>query len=393
MIKKHLLLLWFEIRSAIKILPRFLIILAVVGCLLFGLAFLGNRTLNSQKDTYVNMKIAAVMPKGDPMVAIGFDMVSKMESVAEICQLIPMSRDDAYDALRGGDVAAAVIIPDDFVNDLMYGINTPAEVVIPNNPGLESLLFCTLIDAGALTLSHCEAGIYSVIELFTNHNRHDAAALAEEALYNRYVIYALNRSTFFKFKPVSASGNVSTGIFYACSAIVVGMLLCGIVFCDSFLSSKPRLSGVSNFYAEFCEYLAVSLVLIVILGIGIFVSGLVPFSLINLGMLALLILSIVGFIKTICSLFSNTFSCTVVIFIAVALMAYVCGRIVPISFIPQRLGQIGEYLPMTAWCRLLENMTASYFDINTLWFILIFAAICLCLCVLSAQVKRRLRNG
>lgn len=393
MFKKHIFLLFCEIKSAVRIIPRFLLCLIISGVVLFCLVSVGKRMLGYDNATAISFKVAAVIPKNDAEVALAFDIISKTDSVSKVCELILMDADSAYQALKQGEIAAAVIIPENFVNDLMYGVNTPAEVIIPDNPGTESLLFCSLISAGALSLARSEAGMYAVLDLFTGHDRHDAAAVASDKLYNRYLQYTLNRDKYFRNLPLSSTGPVDTATYYWATGFILLMFLCGIVFCDFFTGKRPDLCGISRFYPDSCGYLAVCIMYLLIFGGILFGFGKVGFTPKNIGAFAVTVMSLVAFIQTVCMVMPNIFSCMITIFLSGSAMAYLCGRIVPSVFLPRFAGDIGKYLPMSRWCSLTQSMTTSDFEGPDFLLLLIFTAICFILCGLAKMIKRRWQNA
>lgn len=371
MIKKHLLFLFFQIKSTLRSLPRLLLCTAVFAVAVTALGICGNAILGRGGETAVSVRVAAVIPEGDSDIALAFQLIANMDSLKSVCKFETLDIDTALAKLDRGELSAVIEIPEGFIDSLMYGQNTPGNVIIPENAGMESLLFCSLIGAGAQFLSYSEAGIYAVGDLLQSYAFQDSVSSVQDALYDYYIAYTMNRGNFFEAEPVSATGSLSAANYYICSGMVLMLLLCGMTVADRF-SNRPaavmeslRASRISKAYIRLCELAGVTFLFFVLFaGILIAAGNRFASAYINLtpgGVLIFLILtaSVASFVMLLCCVADSGLVSVLLMFLSTALMMYASGRIVPSSYLPPAIERIGRLLPAYGWCRLAESVTSG----------------------------------
>lgn len=124
------------------------------GALLAGKALYGGQAAG-------RITVGVALPENDILAKQVTSMLSSLESVKSICDLSYMSREECLEGMENGELLAALLVPEGFVQDIMSGVNTPVPVLLPENAGVESRIFKELADAGAQTLSAAQAGIYA----------------------------------------------------------------------------------------------------------------------------------------------------------------------------------------------------------------------------------------
>ncbi len=371
MLKKHLLFLFFQIKSTLRSLPRLVICTAVFAAAVTALGICGNAALGRGMEDSVNVRVAAVIPEEDSDIALAFSLIANMDSLKSVCEFEILDIDDALDKMDRGELSAIIQIPEGFINSLMYGENTPGNVIVPENAGMESLLFCSLIGAGAQFLSYSEAGIYAVGDLLNVHSFNSMAAAAQDKLYDYYINYTMNRGNVFEPEPVSATGNLTTAGYYICSGIVLMLLLCGMTVADRF-SNRPaavmeslRASRISKAYIRFSELAGVTIMFFLLFALILTAAGSTfaaeYISLTPAGILLFLVLSasVSSFIMFICCVGDSGIVSVLLIFLCTALMMYASGRIVPSAYLPPAVERAGKLLPAYGWCRLTEAIISG----------------------------------
>ena len=119
-------------------------------------------------------------------------------------------------------------VPENFVQDIINGSNTPVTVWMGEDKGLEGRIFQELADAGASTLSAGQAGIYAGNELYRIYGLDEFIDRLEQDLNRQYMDYGLQRSVYFRHYKVQATGNVNVMQFYEISAYVWFLFLAAI---------------------------------------------------------------------------------------------------------------------------------------------------------------------
>lgn len=225
--KIRLFYLKLELKRALKCLP---LMAAGAAVLMF---FMGAAALLAGKALYGGqaagrITVGVVLPENDILAKQVTSMLSSLESVKSICDLSYMSREECLEGMENGELLAALLIPEGFVQDIMSGVNTPVPVLLPENAGVESRIFKELADAGAQTLSAAQAGIYAGDEVLDRFHCSEARAQLERDLNRLYLEYSLPRGELFRKTAVSASGDVKPVVFYAISLFILALMLSAI---------------------------------------------------------------------------------------------------------------------------------------------------------------------
>ena len=161
MIRKRLLLLLFQIKIYLKSIPVLLLSAAVFSLIVGAIGFAGNRRLNNAH-TVINLKIAVVIQENDPTTNGMVEILENTNSISDMCSFTKLHDEkEALQLLENGEVAAVMIFPFDFYHVLDSGENTPVKIVIPDNPSVDSLYFCTTLSSGATTLANSESIMYT----------------------------------------------------------------------------------------------------------------------------------------------------------------------------------------------------------------------------------------
>ena len=71
------------------------------------------------------ISVGVVLPEGDRTARQAASMLSSMESVKSLCDFIYMDEEACRESLAEGELAAALLVPDDLVSGIMNGENTP----------------------------------------------------------------------------------------------------------------------------------------------------------------------------------------------------------------------------------------------------------------------------
>lgn len=367
MIKKHLLFALFQIKSTFRVIPRLLLCSIIFLAVTAVIGLCGNSLLSDDSGRKMDVNIAAVMPSDDSAVSVGFQVIQNMDSIKSICRFVAMDEASAYDALMKGQISAIVEIPEGFVDDLMYGVNTPATIVIPESAGMETLIFRSMMSAGAKSLATSEAGIYAVSDFLEYYGYDEYVTPSQDELYDFYMKYAFNRMYFFKADKVSATGQTTTAGYYICSGLVLIIFLCAASVIDRFSNRPPavtqslRIGGIGNIYVRICEYIGVVLMFYILICAAVIIAGFtpaadyIPWNTQVAGALFISVLCIISIIMFICCAGDGGLISILCIFGAGIFMMYACGRILPEPYLPDAISRIGKYLPVKSICTLIES--------------------------------------
>ncbi len=239
-----------ELKRAGKQIPALFAGVVLLLALSGTAVFLASRMLYA--GTVVErIHVGISMPEQDPLAKQVVRMLSTLDSVKSICEFSYMDRESALEALEKGDVYAVLDVPENFVQDILRGKNTPVTIWTTGHMGIEGQVFRELADAGALTLSAGQAGIYAGNELYHFLGLDESIAQLELDLNSKYMEYGLQRSVYFRHQNVQATGDIGVIPFYEISAFVLLLFLAAIPVSGYLLpwkkamAEKLKLAGIS----------------------------------------------------------------------------------------------------------------------------------------------------
>ena len=369
--RKHFLFMTFQLKSVCRDLPRLLICFAIIGLIILVAGICGNGILNSKKGP-LNIKVGTVTPDNDIRVQLGFAMIGSMESLNDVCTFEKMDLDTAKDKLQKGEIAFIAYVPENLVDDIMGGVNQPGYVITPENANTETLLFCSVLDAGCHTFSYVQAGVYAVEDFLVAQgcNKYQIKE-ANEDINAFYIKYALNRSKFFTHQSVSATGNTSVKGYYLVSGMLLLLMLCSLTLGRHFSKYSTevlqglRRCNINTAYLKFTEMFGISAVffgittLIIIIGKLTIFRNSIHLNPLDLLWIFLIIMSLISFIMFMNSIGKSRLASTIMVFLLTTVMMYVCGRFIPSAYLPESVQLIGNFLPLSWWAKGLESALFS----------------------------------
>lgn len=396
---KYFLYFRLTLKSACKSLPKIVAGTAIFAVLLV-LAALGIMKSQGDSASVQPMPVGLVLPDdGDEYTEFAFDFISEIDSIKTVCTFEQMSRDEAFDKLDDREVAAVILLPDNFAEHILNGTNTPADIVLPTT-GItsQSALFRSLVTAGVDDLAAAQAGIYAADDVCRIYSIQDGIRHSEKVLNKEYFAYALDRSVYFKEQNVSATGDLSTTQFYLCSGLLGLLFLSGISCFDLFRKESGALQmclkreGLQQWFQNVCKIASVSILYFLILAILLIIgkstiqskeiAALIPaLNLANLTALFCIIFCIFAIIFLIYQLAGHPSTGVILLFLLAVGMLFASGNIIPAVFLPKAFATIGLLMPTTYLSHLGQEILLAQVNVLTILPILFIA---LCAVIISA---------
>ncbi len=351
---RFLTILKIEMKRALKSLPYFLAGAVVLAVLAGTIAFSANRMLYGEQSVG-SIQVGVAVPEEDRGAKWIMSMVSSLESVSSLCEFVYLDEEEGRRQMERGEIYALMLIPDQLLEGIMNGTNEPVTIVFPEQAGLEASIFRELTDAGTEILKTAQAAVYSTDELLGDMGRTSQIPQAESDLNQMYLKYALSRSVYFKTEQVSASGDVTTEVFYGISCAVLAVLLLGIPaagFLRPFspvMEKKLYLSGFSRpmrLWARtavlaFLFALATAVPFFICLGKGFFQSGLA-----SVPVWLLVCVCASGWVILIYEAGRSTLAGVSILFLSTIVMMFMAGGLIPSVFLPEAAAGAGKFTPV-----------------------------------------------
>lgn len=359
-----------EWKRAVAILPailrRAVLPVLVLGIVAGAAAFCVTMAEQTQDDG--RMRVGYVAPD-NALTDMAVAYVQKIESVKALCEIERVSKVEGLEQLHKGELAALVVLPENIVEEILSGTNTPVTVYLSANGGLDggefgalkSLLFQELANAAVGMLETAQAEIYAVQYLIGGLFETDQELV--QKMYddiNRFNLsVAAGRENLFRTKRVSVTENDTYVIYYGSAFMAVYILLAGLFFGEFYCHSKmwqtmlEKRLGVSRLWQVLCGFFA-GLLPMLVTGILPFAFLLLPIVRMHLNIvpsfpvIVLLLLAVtfgVLYFMLIYRMFGEKRNALLAIGISALIQAYLSGCIIPSALLPDLADCFGSYLP------------------------------------------------
>ncbi len=270
--------LFLELKKALRLIPAFLMIMAVTAAgiaaaaILFTAVMSGQQVLPKARVSIVTIKVREDGSWADDsmnlLTRLGSSTVAGMAAVETIADISYCSIDEAEAALADGTLDAAIYVTADVYQDINSGVNTPITVRLGKKAAsLEGSLFSSLVRSGVRLVRTVEAAVYTPYALADSYELRDTAEALGNRIFDIYMGLVLSRGSFFGQESVSAFGSLTIPQFYAASGLVLILLLFGIGFTAFYTASEKqvrillRRSGIPRGALDAARILSISLVL------------------------------------------------------------------------------------------------------------------------------------
>lgn len=378
-------------KRSLRLLPAQLGITVVLLASMLVLVF-GAQKLLYGDQLYRQQKVAIVVEDDSRYTPMLIKFVQQMDSVRNACKFQIEDWEDAFLQLQEGEVLAVMVVPQNVLEDIMNGTNTPVQVYMPLDATFESAVFGELLASGASLLTTAQAQTYAVYDLAVSadilaaQQGETPQALDNLRQYEKDIDdwnldRALKRGKLFSTETVNVAGKVSLPLFYGISAGLLITLLWGMG--ASFLQlPTPEQTGrmlhraeistgkqmVTLWLVEGCWLFLLQMGYLFLLDkmlwhyldIRLTWSSGLPLAILLTAMpVSSLQLLVYTFVKE---------QGLAIITLAILSMGmlFVSGGLVPAAFLPKGINGVGAYLP-TAWVLQLQSAAIQRNGIGTLW--------------------------
>lgn len=363
---------WFiaEWKRAGAILPvilkRAVLLVLVIGLVAGAAAFCVTAGRQAQDERLMRVGYVA---SDNALTDMAVAYVQEMESIKALCTLERVSEEEGLALLQEGALTALVMLPENVVEEIISGQNTPVTVYLSAGNALDSrelgnlksLLFQELANSAVGMLETAQAEIYAVQYVIGDLYETDQALV--QKLYddiNRFNIgAAAGRENLFRTRTVSVTENDTYVIYYGSALLTIYMLLAGLFFGGFFCHSElwrtilEKRLGASRLWQVICGFFA-GLLPMSVTGLLPFAALILPFVReqlhmeLTLGVVVLLFLIMafgVLYFMLIYRIFGEKRNALLAIGLLALIQAYLSGCIVPSALLPDLAYNIGKYLP------------------------------------------------
>lgn len=383
--KKNRIWIQTEYKRAAVMLPSILkrAVMLVAACLIIaGVAAFCAGVLLSHGNEEYKLKVGYTAEENQ-ITALVVAYVQSMESVKSLCSLESVTEQEGSERLQNGELDALIVLPDDVVNEILSGSNTPAVLYLPQRHGnasagglsaVSGMLFEELASAGIGMLGTAQAEIYASDAILQELSAQYGSGIFEDGFLqsvyddiNRFNLEAVaGREKLFRSKTLSLTENDTYVVYYGSALFTVYVMLAGLFsgrFCKR--SSLQQTMAERRVGVRYSVQLAARclagfwLMSVVLLLPFLALAVLAVLALIpqtgsvlavevtwqGLVSLFLIISFMTVYFMMIYQIVEKRGSALVVIGILAVLQAYLSGCLIPAVLLPGAVAAVGRLLP------------------------------------------------
>lgn len=379
------------IKRAFKIFPAILLVTVIVlGCLATAGGILLKSTLTGEKQQKISIGVVGDLESS--YLDIGLYALQNMDSSRFYVELVNLDEEEAKTALDERQIQGYILVPENYINNLYLGINTPAKYITLNGPKTLGAMFSEeIVKIVSELVIESQNGMYSMQDLslvYDDEDYHDNT----NSLMLSYMNFILNRTEMYEINDLGIADSLSLGGYYVCGIATLFLLLWG-VSCNRLFSSRNlsynrllKISGISPTSQVLCEYGAYAIITTVMLllfaGIfGIVISfvklpvpellqaGVVDCLLFVIRLIpAVLMITLMQY--TFYELIPNFIGALLAQFFSFLILGYLSGCLYPNFFFPDFLRNLMECLPVgLAFSFIRKTMSNELALFDFIWII------------------------
>lgn len=350
-----------EIKRTVRMLPWFFgSILFLAIFVFFGTAAISH--LMGKAQVFETITVDLAIPKEETKVKQIAEILSNMESVKHICRFQYTSEAEARMHVKNGEADAALLVSDQFYQDMETGKNTPAVLLLPEHRSLGQTMFQQLVSDGVSLIRTTEAAIYAATDAGKIYGMKVSREEMEDLIFYCYLEKAFFRGEIFQKKILSPTGEFDLTQYYFVSFLLICLLMSGLNF--AFLYHKQEKLIEEKLKAYGLGSISISLVKVLTMGMVLWMIGMILLIVLaaieNLGIgggvswnpsavfgILPIVLSISGFFHVIYTCAGNVGG--ILIFLLNGGMMVCSGILVPVGYLPKPVQIVGRIMPLTFW--------------------------------------------
>lgn len=391
-------LFFLQLKRALKAVPR-VIAGAIIPLLLAGTAVFFVWYYHAASSDTVLSPVALVNQDAGEHLDMILPMITESEAASSFT-FLEMPEDAAMEALKNGEVFAALILPKDMFSGILDSTNIPARLYLPKGATAPSLFIGKYAEAGSRTLGASQAGIYTATDLYNAYGITEHLSDVYYDINTENLKYALSRESAFSVKSTTATGTLSLPEYYGCTLFLCALLFFGAGMgsllgtpAPKTFSEQLRRNGMGAFSLELSLFLPLCLFY---LFLTFFLGGIAHFLLPDLtftGATALflvcLALCFTAFTQLLFS-FTKNAGHGLLLFIFLGLfMILFGGGFLPYAFLPDLCTDLTPMLPLAAGLAGLRRAVTGALSLTDGLLLLLHSGVLSGLLVLLSQFGRK----
>ena len=383
-----------QLKRLLRILPPILIVAAILfGCL--TVVYDAIVSMEEEEGAQTKFQVGIVGTAGDTYLKMGLAAVESFDSTRYSVEFVEMSEPDAEAAMRRGTIAAFLVIPDNFLDEAMYGNIIPLKYVCSAGAmGLVSMIKDEISQLIETMLIEAQKGIYGSGNALNDHGLNGGKIVGEISL--EYVELVFARSRMYRVTEMKKFDGLGMGGYMLSGLCVVLFLLVCLTFAPVMIRPDQSLARVlaarrrPAFLQVLCDFVVY---MVGVLGIAAVIWLLavvkageaIPLKTVLQCIPALFALGAMSFLLYEAA--SDLVSGVILQFFVTLVLCFISGCLYPISFFPDSVQQLSNVLP-TGLARLqLADCILGKTSVTTTIALLGFGLVFLAVTIVIRRIK------
>lgn len=370
--------------------------LSICLLLLFGTIGVSLATYTMMKANILSkVQVAILVPQEEKQTRMVVQFASTISCVEDICEFSYVSSEEqALDDLRNGKVQACIVFPDHFYEDVDQGVNTPAVVYVPKDANLSQRLFRKMLKDGVDLLQTSEAGVYAMFDLVEQYSVELTSDELGDVMLDLYIGQLFSGSSLFDRTMVSPFDVYSLSEYMFGGLLLLAVFLPGLCFGSLYRRGQHSLEqsllilGIHAWKLSVIRVLIMGFLLwigflsIYALGCIVTYYGVFTIAYWSVEVLAgafLFCLLIACVFHGMYALFGDERTGTIAVLLLEMILILGSGMLVPVSFLPDIMQDLCNFIHMDVWIRLLLRLLYMGPDLKLFLIIGIYGLVMFCL--------------
>ena len=355
-----------QIKRVVRFLPIILVVFLLLS-VLSAIIFSAMLKADENKEDKQKLAIGIVGDTEDTFLGIGISALEKFDTSRFAIEFVELDEDKAKSSLQRGEISAYAVIPDDFVNSLVYGeIKKIKYYTNDDSAGISAVFEKEVTKVISDMLIQSQKGIYGLDKAMEDNGAGYKAGEKMNELCLEYIELIINRTSMGKNEFIGVSDNVSMPGYFLCSVSTLFIFLFGIACVSLYVKRDISLNrilfakGQGGYRQVICEYFAYFLLVYIVVAVtsicvAVF-GGLKPvipeLEYMDFFQVLLLIARLIPVIAMISALHFLLFeisrdivSGVLIQFVVSVSLTYISGCFYPIYFFPEVVQKISLFLP------------------------------------------------
>ncbi len=381
----------------IKLFSRCLIS-SLALLILIGAICLTGAVALSGKSNNAAIKVAVADNEGSVISRILINAVKSTDYISKLLQVEQMDEAEAVDSVKNGSINAAVVLPENYLSDVMYGVTANGKVYISDSIKPYAEMVASIAAFGEKLLASAQQAVFAGEHFIFEHDLTDYHSdylkdanltLMDEALGANERYMETEELSYY-------DTNMSQTEYFIMCYILLFLFLTAISFASLFTKDMDRgiLSRLSshgiNSFGFFLPKVAMTFIFRLIIIVTVML--IIPFGkgvsaeLLICSVLTAIYISVITACISVC--FGDCISSTAIVAIG---GAFLCGAVIPKQLLPRTITFFGDFTPFGGAKLLCEPIFTGEF--SPLTFIVPILYLAISVILINHKYHRVLSGG